>query len=261
MMHTLTRLFCAAALLALAVVIPVRAAETKPEIIESLTVGPVTYTNVQMLSRTKSDVFIRHVGGVINIKIKDLDKSTQLQLGYHLADVASTNAVAVTRSAMPDIRIDPRFEELTEQVIWESQEFLSKVSPRVLQAAAGVAFVLYLLFCWCCRQICRKAGQTSVGLVWLPLLKQIPLFRAAGMSPWWIVTNLLPPVFVIGFIVWCFKIARARGKGPLTGILLLLPVFNVFAFLYLAFADRLASDDQDSGKLFSMPQQSRRTAA
>ncbi len=261
-MHTFSRILWAAALLALAVVVPVRAEEPKPEIIESLTVGPTTYTNVQLMNRTKSDVFIKHAGGVHNIKIKDLDKSTQLQLGYHLADAVSTNTVTEVRRALPDISIDPRFEEFTEQVAWESQEFLGKLPPSTLYAGAGVGFVLYLFFCWCCRQICRKTGQTSLALVWFPLLKQIPLLRAAGMSPSWILANLLPPVFGIVFIVWCFKIARARGKGSLTGFLLLLPGLNVFAFLYLAFADRLERDDQNSGngKLFSL-QQSRRTAA
>ena len=95
-----------------------------------------------------------------------------------------------------------------------------------------------------------------------PLLKQLPLLRAAGMSPWWLVTNLLPPAFCIAFIVWAFKISRTRGKTPLTGVLLLLPVFNIFAFLYLALADRLEDDDQNSGndKVFTL-QQPRRPAA
>ena len=262
-MHLLTRICRAAALLALVVVIPVRAEEPKPEIIESLTVGPITYTNAQVLNRTRSDVFIKHSGGVINIKVKDLDKSSQLQLGYHLAEAGSTNVVAENRSALPELRIDPRFEEFTEQVVWESQEFLRTLPPRILYIAAGAAFVFYLFFCSCCGRICRKAGQTNVALVWLPLFKQVPLLRAAGMSPWWMLTNLLPGAFGIAFIVWSFKIAKARGKGPLTGCLLLLPLFNVFAFLYLALADRLESDGEDSGtgRPFSLQQQSRRNAA
>jgi hypothetical protein len=38
-------------------------------------------------------------------------------------------------------------------------------------------------------------------------------------------------------IVWCFKIASARGKNPFVGFCLLLPVISFFAFLYLAFSD------------------------
>ena len=261
-MHMFSTLFRAAALLALAVILPVHAEEPKAEIIDILTVGPISYTNVQVLNRTKSDLFIKHAGGVINVKVKNLDKSTQLQLGYHLTDLPVTNAVVETRSSLPGIPFDPRFEELKEQIVWETGEFLGRQTPKTLGAAGGGVFLLYLFFCWCCRQICRKTGQTSLALVWFPLLKQLPLLRAAGMSPWWLVTNLLPPAFCIAFIVWAFKISRARGKTPLTGVLLLLPVFNIFAFLYLALADRLEDDDQNSGndKVFTL-QQPRRPAA
>jgi hypothetical protein len=37
--------------------------------------------------------------------------------------------------------------------------------------------------------------------------------------------------------MWCFKIAKARNKGIGVGILLLLPLLNILAFCYLAFAD------------------------
>ncbi|MEY2409949.1 MAG: hypothetical protein QOF48_2619 [Verrucomicrobiota bacterium] len=260
-MHRILRILRTVALILLATVACVRADEVKLEIIESLTVGSITYTNVQLMNRTKSDVFIKHAGGVINIKIKDLDKSTQLQLGYHLADPSSTNGVEETRGALTDITVDPRLEELTEQVIWESQEFLRKTNRKTLYAAGGVVFAVYLFFCWCCRLICLKTGQTRVFLSWLPLFKQVPLLRAAGMSPWWILSNLVPPVFCVAYIVWAFKISKARGKGLLTGVMLLVPLFNVLAFLYLALADRLESDsDESDGRLVSL-HQPRRPAA
>ena len=80
-----------------------------------------------------------------------------------------------------------------------------------------------------------------MALVWLPLFKQIPLLRAAGISPGWFLAILIPPVYFIVYIVWSFKIARARGKSPFVGLLLLLPVLNVLAFLYLALADKLSA--------------------
>ena len=39
---------------------------------ETLQVGPQTYTNVTVLNRTATDVFIKHAGGSINFKVKDL---------------------------------------------------------------------------------------------------------------------------------------------------------------------------------------------
>jgi hypothetical protein len=150
-MHTLSTLFRVStllALLALALVPPVHAEEAKPEIIDSLTVAGITYTNVQLMNRTKSDVFIKHSGGVLNVKIKDLDKSAQLQLGYHLADNPTTNSVPITkgRNPLPDFKLDPRWEELQEQIVWESQEFLNTLQPKTLYAAGGGLFVFSLFF-------------------------------------------------------------------------------------------------------------------
>ena len=42
---------------------------------------------------------------------------------------------------------------------------------------------------------------------------------------------------LIVMVVWFFKIAKARGKSAWVGLFLLLPVTNLFAFLYLAFSD------------------------
>jgi hypothetical protein len=95
--------------------------------------------------------------------------------------------------------------------------------------------------------------------VWFPLLKQIPLLKAAGMSPWWILANFIPLLPVITFIVWCFKIANARGKHAIVGVLLLLPITNILAFLYLALSASNAPDD-DGRNVISL-QSSRRQAA
>jgi len=276
-MQTTSRILSCAALLALAMVFPAQGQdansdpkpettkpetarqEIKPEIIESIAVGSVTYTNAEVLNRTRTDLFIRYAGGSVNIKIRDLDKSTQLQLGYSLADPA-TNAPQ-SGAGLPDIEIDPRYEELAEQIVWETKEYLNSLGPQAVYAAGGCVLLLYLFFCWCCALICQKARYKNTALVWFPLLKQIPLLRAADMNPWWILANLFPPVFAIVYIVWAFKIAKARGRGVLTGFLLLLPVLNVFAFLYLAFSDPLPEAEQPrGGKILTYQKQPRRAA-
>ena len=261
MMQKTLKCFWSAALLAVAVTCPLRAEEPQSETFESLNVGLRSYTNVTILNRSKSDLFIRHAGGMANIKVRDLDKSTQLQLGYMLADATPTNASALTfrRNSLPRVEFDSRYEEMAEKIIWESQEYLARVDASFYSVAGGRVFVLSLSFCWCCHLICRKAGLEGVGLVWFPLLKQVPLLRAARMSPWWLLANLLPPVFLISYIIWSFKIAKARGKSAFTGFLLLLPGLNVLAFLYLAFSDLLSNPDDGQGKMVTFQQ--RRTAA
>jgi hypothetical protein len=57
------------------------------------------------------------------------------------------------------------------------------------------------------------------------------------MSPAWLLAFLVPVLNVVAQIVWSFKIAKARGKSGLVGLFLVLPVTNLFAFLYLAFSD------------------------
>jgi uncharacterized membrane protein YhaH (DUF805 family) len=72
------------------------------------------------------------------------------------------------------------------------------------------------------------------------------MLRAAGMSRWWFVAYFVPLFNLMPAILWGFKIAKARGKSLWIGVLLLLPVTNLFAFLYLAFSDS-ASGDGDEG--------------
>jgi len=92
--------------------------------------------------------------------------------------------------------------------------------------------------------ICRKAGHPPGLLVWLPWLKLFPMFRAAGMSGWWVLACFVPVLNLMPLLLWPLKIAQARGKSVWIGVLLLLPVFNLFAFLYLAFSNG-ASDEED----------------
>ena len=49
-------------------------------------------------------------------------------------------------------------------------------------------------------------------------------------------------------VLWCFNIAKARGKSVWVGVLLLLPITSLFAFLYLAFSDGLADGKDDEAE-------------
>jgi len=46
-------------------------------------------------------------------------------------------------------------------------------------------------------------------------------------------------------ILWPLKIAKACGKSVWIGVLLLLPVTNLLAFLYLAFSGGAAESDDE----------------
>ena len=126
---------------------------------------------------------------------------------------------------------------------------------------AGVIAV-YLLFCFCCRQLCVKTGKRGSPLIWLPILKLFPLLRAADMSPWWMLPGVLlfPIAGPIMYIVWSFKICRARDKSPVFGVLLLLPVLNVLSFLYLAFSGNGGTEATNSSVISLGPPPARKAA-
>ena len=206
-----------------------------------LAVGDLSYSNVIVKSKTRTDLFISHTDGFANVKVRNLDRSTQLQLGYQVEAEADTNSVLlsftpekIAEELHQQIPLEAR--EKWEHALWESREMMAQLPPWFPFAVLGSIGLLYLLFCNCCRQLCRKAGKPANALVWLPLLKQIPLLRASGMNVWWVLANLIPPLWLIIFIVWAFKITRARDKGPVVAFLLLLPGFQIFAFLYLVWS-------------------------
>ncbi|MFM1769144.1 MAG: hypothetical protein RJA22_1673 [Verrucomicrobiota bacterium] len=230
------------------------AASTPEERVDFLHTPKAHYTNVVILSKSQSSLFIRHAGGLASIKVRDLDKSTQLQLGYQLiSDPAEevdpapapaqpdpeADALAEFEVTAPDLEfnLDPRYEEWYEKAVWESREFVAGMPPILRYAWLTLGGVLFLVFSFCSHLICRKAGQPANPLVWLPVLQVIPLARAAGMSWLWCVGILVPGLNLLGYAIWCFQIATARGKAPWVGFLLLLPGLNILAFLYLALSD------------------------
>ena len=225
-----------------------------------LTVGELAYSNVVVKSKTKTDLFISHTNGFVNVKVRDLDRSTQLQLGYQVEAEPSTNSTRlnftpenIAEKLQQQIPLEAR--DKWEHALWESKEMVAQLPPWFPFAILGGFALLYLLFCNGCRQICRKAGKPANALVWLPLLKQIPLLRASGLSGWWVLANLLPPVWLVLFVVWAFKITKSRDKGPVVGFLLLLPVFQIFAFLYLAWSagqGDSTAEQRDGRKVISL---------
>jgi hypothetical protein len=121
----------------------------------------------------------------------------------------------------------------------------------VLAAACGLAF-LYLFVSYCGRLICQKAGKPATALIWIPVAQLIPLLRAANMSPAWLLAFFVPVLNVVAQILWSFKIAKARGKSGLVGLFLVLPVTNLFAFLYLALSDGEAKQERRTVEIMTL---------
>jgi hypothetical protein len=116
---------------------------------------------------------------------------------------------------------------------------------KLFFVALGIALLVYLFYSYCCMLICLKTGNQPGVLVWLPVLQLLPLIRAAGMSGWWLLGYCVPVVNIVAQVLWCFNIAKARGKSVWVGALLLLPITSLFAFLYLAFSNGTSAEEEE----------------
>jgi hypothetical protein len=217
---------------------------------EVLHIGTRTYTNVTVTTKAKTYIFILHAGGMASLKVADLPSDLQQQLGYAgaLAPKSATNtASAWVKKEIAKIDM-PQIKDLRKQLEqkWRGQPVgrltaLGLIGPKLNWTVLGIAMLfcllVYLFYSYCCMLICRKCGNTPGILVWLPVLQLVPLLRAAGMSGWWFLAYFVPVINLVPVILWPLKIAKACGKSVWIGVLLLLPLTNLFAFLYLAFSD------------------------
>jgi hypothetical protein len=271
------------------------------ETFTTLEVGSHVYTNVTVTTKAKNYIFIQHSTGMQNIRVSDLPEEIRTQLGYVPEVQKGQKAANWAKEKIADLHIgNVKAEELRDPKKLQEQsaivvEKVRSLDNKLCGAFLGGALLIYFFFCYCCAQICQKAGAQSALLVWLPIVKVIALLRAAKMSQVWFVfyvfvivapclAPLMQPPFVVGWylsylvlnvllfigaVIWCLKIARARGKSPLVGFCLLLSpisplllaasrpilpvvgilpmvglcllflVISIFTFLYLAFSDRV----------------------
>lgn len=199
--------------------------------LEKITADGETYSNVVVFSKSATHISVSHSRGMANIKAGSLDTVTQRKLGF----LAAEEPAAITKlPSLGGVTTDPRIRELQERYQKNVEEFLQQLDPMMGYKILALLVIIYLFFCYCCWQICRKTSNRAGLLVWLPGFQMIPLLRAAGMSPWLFLALFLPVVNLVIWIVWCFRICRVRQKSPLLGILMLLPVTSLMAFVYLA---------------------------
>ena len=219
-----------------------------------------SFTNVTVLSRSNTDIFIRHARGIGNVKLENLDPETLGWLnsggssgdapapGKSMTAPEEATAPSAAASATPSLSTSNLSAQLSQKMaagLATLKRFSAvRPSPNVLALVLGGLVAGYLFLCHCLKLICMKTGFAAGVLIWIPFLQLVPLLRAAGMSGWWLVGFLIPGVNLIAQIVWCFKIVQKRGKSALVAIALLLPVTNLLAILYLAFSSGAGDEDR-----------------
>jgi hypothetical protein len=215
-----------------------------------LKIGSQVYTNVTVTTQTKTYIFLLHSTGMANIKVSELSPELRETLGYGAPPVtlSKNSAAAAANWAKKEMSKLNVSTVQARNLRAESQARLDKLKtvPRTqIYIAIAILSMFWLIRCGCHGVICRKAGSEPGSLIWIPLLKLIPLLKAAKMSLGWLFLLLIPLGAFVLDVVWCFKIATARGKGALTGLCLVLPVVNFFAFFYLVFSDGAAAEKSE----------------
>ena len=211
-----------------------------------LQIGTTTYTNVTVTTKARKYIFVLHSSGMANIRVADLPTDVKRTLGYEDVEKKEEAKKAVfstwvkqtfARFQTPQVQAMERDFQSRLQV-HSAEEIKTFVSTHrtPLIIGLGSLAVFYLVVCYCWMLICKKAGSEPGLLIWLPLLQVFPILRAAGMSPLWFLAMLIPILNIIGGLVLCFRLAKARQKSPFVGFLLALPATSFFAFLYLAFS-------------------------
>jgi hypothetical protein len=199
------------------------------------------YRDVKLFKRTPSHLSFRHSLGAAVIKISDIDPESITAVERAIAGlpIEADAPGTATVEAKPKPANPPAKGAAWESLLREQIQKIATLLPA--KGGLGVFFgllgALWLLHSLLCSMICKKAGHSGGLLVWLPILQAIPMFRAAGMSGWWLLGMCIPLVNLIGAILWCVKICEARGKGFFTIICLILPPTSLLALLYLALSN------------------------
>ncbi|TAL07332.1 MAG: hypothetical protein EPO07_00375 [Verrucomicrobia bacterium] len=221
-----------------------------------------SYSNVTVFTRTSTHLSFSHAGGVAVIKLSEINADSIAAINGSNTASAAAGAVVLnghkssaTEPSYTPAKDGARLHSLTTALTANPllKRTLGSVSRNIIFAVLGGMLVGWLLLCFCFHKICKKAGAEPGVLVWLPVLQLFPLLRAAQLPLWWFVIWFIPIANLVAQVVWCVRISEARGKSPWLGVLLILPVTNLFALLYLAFSGTGASGEKTAPAPFGTP--------
>ena len=222
-----------------------------------LHIGTQTYSNVTVTTKAKAYVFLLHSAGLASVKVSELPPDVLEKLGYTtaLASKGATNTALVwAKRGMAKVsgaqvkQLEQQFELKWRGPASAKLAAMHLAGLTLVFVALGISLLFYLFHCYCWMLICRKAGKPAGILVWLPGVQMVPWLRAAGMSGWWCLAFLVPVLNIVAWVLLCLNLAKARGKSVWIGVLLLLPLTNFFAFLYLAFSNDGQSDQDEEAE-------------
>ena len=98
------------------------------------------------------------------------------------------------------------------------------------------AILLYGFFGLCLMVLARKLNENRVWWAWVPVLQVLLMLRLGQVSLWWFIALLVPFINVgVAIYVW-IRIAGRRSKPWWMGVLMIVPVADLFVLGYLAYS-------------------------
>ena len=114
--------------------------------------------------------------------------------------------------------------------------FLGLGLGAIIIVGICLGLALYVFTSFCFKRICEKCGVTPGALVWIPIVRYVPLLEVAKMPGWMVVLFLIPLANIVVFFMMWAKVCVARGNSGWLVLLFLVPIANLILIPYLAFS-------------------------
>lgn len=140
--------------------------------------------------------------------------------------------------------IPPEVQERMRETFEQAQNEIPPEALGVFAAFAGIMLFIwlgvYVYVSLCIHMIATKTNTSPAWLAWIPIANVILLMMISEKPMWWIVLMFIPFInivwIVLGILVW-MAVAEKRGKPGFIGILMIVPILNIFILGYLAFSN------------------------
>lgn len=262
----------------------------------TFTAGTNTYTNVTVTAASGGRVVVDYGRGMASARVRDLD----LDLQQQIAEAGLVNAMLakeierdITKRDAAKRRAERAASPTPSSLTLESAEttsiaqllsgqiaerarqhnvefnaewFLGRFGQSLVAGVSAALFVLGILRWFLFYRICRKATGNGSLLVFLPVLRWIPLTQAGDMSLKWLLVPLFaltamffpPPlvekydwaamaylgliavlwfVTLLLYMIWCVRVCRALERSAFWAVFLFFPVVDYIALLVLALSE------------------------
>lgn len=108
----------------------------------------------------------------------------------------------------------------------------------VLLICGVIGLAFYVYFALALYTIANKTHTENAWMAWIPIIQNILMVNIAKKPIWWaLIIIFVPLVNIVFWILAWMAIAEARGKPSWWGIMMIVPVMNLIAPGYLAWAD------------------------